>query len=835
MSKVHYLPNGFTVISIRDISQPIVSMQIFVEAGSFHEQEHCGSGLAHLVEHMVFAASKQVEADTFRDRVAHLGGTCGAQTRQSHTRFQVMGPASQTRHLLHLLIQLVFHPTFPEDLFKRELGIIEKEMDMMENNENEQIYHAILEAVRGTRRTYHSPIGIRNLFRRLDINHVRDFHRTWYSPNNSFICIAGDIDEYEVLHQIDEEMAGLCGATCPVLPYFAEPATEWPEPVRIEKERKQSTLLLAWRIPTIRSISTQAADVLCTLLNENSSDLLLRHSGDISPHPENIHCSILQETAEDRIFVISASVLPSLRDRLRDRILYSLGNLCYSKLESHITRTKGCLHMALLRQISSVQGLTGVYSHMWHMERRTDLTEFWHKAMEQISAHDLLVLSRELFCQKFTCEASIDPPAPRKAISEPPSQLTAPETRDWILPNGLRVITRRDSLQQTLHATLSIASGCRNETAEIAGINHLFSRCLQNVARKSHFNPLRAFAESGGSITFNRGNHCIHITGSTIPSQLENLLASLFYLVTIPDEFKHAVEQEQARQLFAIQNQNTSLPETAFRELRLCCFGNASYGIPRLGSEESVRNITVNQLTNYVKQQTGAGNLVLSISGNTPFSEIERLAERYSYSLTNKQPIAPAATPLQRRISKTFRHKGTQSCVAMALAAETALSEDLAQMMLFSEWCRSTAGPVFQELRLRKGLAYQAFSSELVGMDAGCIMFYVATSAEQSTTVRASLEALFEKIFRKGIKTDELRGVQRRLHTNRLFQQQYGDKICESMALNIIMHRNSEADSLLMERIRTIGMEDMQAYLRKLLDNSNIRTWLTILPDNTIL
>lgn len=825
--KQHVHLNGFTTLAARRASLPIVSMQLRVESGAYHEQEYRGYGLAHLVEHMVFAGSDEVEPGTYRHEVAQLGGTCMAQTRYSHTRFNILGPSVNARQLLHLLMQLVFHPTFPESAWKKEQGVIEQEMDMMENSEGELIYSTLWKTLRGKRRMYLHPVGERERFRTLNLSHIRRFHRTWYIPRNCFLCVAGDIDEKELYSWIDEELAELPNPPLPYVDYPLETPAEWPTPQRFQRTCRISSLILAWRVPVLRGIPAFASEVLCAILNEHQELLLAAGEDGEKIIPENLRCRVFQETAGDRVMLLSASVPLDRRQKLRDILLHSLARLDARKLSLILPGIRNRMKLAMQRQLSSVQGITELYSQQWHMERRTDIAESWEAMMAHLSADDLFRLSQELFLPMYTYEASIDPETQKPAAHSAPES-SQEETREWAMPNGLRVAVRFSPSATLLSISLSVATGARSETPEMAGVNELVARCLRRLAYRSDFPALKDLREKGGCISCHSGNDCLHVTGTAQPDHSNLLLASLFHLISIPSGFAEVVETEKSGMRLALLRGKTNLVESAFRQLRRCCYGGQSYGLPRLGSTESLQQLSPVVVTEFAKRQCCAGNIVLSIAGGIPFEQMEETVAPYASTLPQGCPVKPAVTPAQRSISEKIDFPGSQSAVAMALAAASACSEDLACMMIFSDWCRATSGPVFQALRIRRGLSYQILCSEIVGADTGCHMFFVATLAEQCGAVRTALEDLFAEIYQNGIEESELESVRTRLCTNKAFQQQYGDKTCEAMSKSLILQHSAQADLRLMEEIRRVSVAAMNSYLRRILAPGNARTWVTV-------
>lgn len=71
--------NGLKVISYKDSSNPIISMQLYVRIGSGWETKD-EAGYSHFTEHLVFKSSVKFPQSTIMERITFLGGSFNAFT-----------------------------------------------------------------------------------------------------------------------------------------------------------------------------------------------------------------------------------------------------------------------------------------------------------------------------------------------------------------------------------------------------------------------------------------------------------------------------------------------------------------------------------------------------------------------------------------------------------------------------------------------------------------------------------------------------------------------------------------------------------------------------------
>lgn len=145
--ELHTCANGLTVIAAPRHAVPLVSVQVWVGTGSVMEGAHTGSGISHLLEHQVFKGTAEFNGEKLNRRVPELGGSWNAYTTTDRTVYHINGPARHWREFLHLLVQLVFHPSFPQDEFERERDVIRREMDMYADDPQDASYHALAQTL----------------------------------------------------------------------------------------------------------------------------------------------------------------------------------------------------------------------------------------------------------------------------------------------------------------------------------------------------------------------------------------------------------------------------------------------------------------------------------------------------------------------------------------------------------------------------------------------------------------------------------------------------------------------------------------------------------------
>ena len=120
------LDNGLTVVVKPDHRAPTAVQMLWVRVGSMDEVDG-SSGLAHILEHMLFKGTRTLKPGEFSRRVAALGGRENAFTQRDNTGYFQQIPAGKLEEVMKLEADRFAHNQWPDDEFKRELEVVKEE------------------------------------------------------------------------------------------------------------------------------------------------------------------------------------------------------------------------------------------------------------------------------------------------------------------------------------------------------------------------------------------------------------------------------------------------------------------------------------------------------------------------------------------------------------------------------------------------------------------------------------------------------------------------------------------------------------------------------------
>ncbi len=832
-SCTHVSPNGLTALISPQNAFPLVSIQFWVQTGSIHEGAHLGAGLSHLVEHMVFKGTQEFSGRQLNERVPALGGQWNAYTSTDRTVYYIDGPAEHWREFLHLLTQLVFHPTFPEEEFACECDTIRREMAMYDDDPQDTAYRALITTLFKAHPRRLPVIGSRAGFDALTRADAVAYHRERYVPGNVFVSIAGDVAAQEVLAALEAEMASVPASASPAVPTLLREQRQWgPRLHRCEFAQPTSSLMLAWRTPNALHEDAAALTLLSAILGDGRSAWLYKLFHDEQGLAHDVSVSLIPDREGEGAFVIEADVERESRDQLRDAILAyvaTLPQLPEEAWRTALTRALRQLRRQRLQTLSTVQGVASTQGLAWFLSRNLDCMQEWHAALNRVTPQQLVEVAARHFRPDRLVEVSVDPLGSNPPAEEDASASPLGEACLHELPNGLRVVTRVDRRVPMVHAALAMGAGCPSESAEKAGLNSLLAECLLKGTRSRTAAEVADALESlGGSISSGAGNNSLSLSARCLAEDWEGMLELLADVLLHPAFPAEAVETEKQAMISDILEAEEDPLTLTFRHLRRLSYGDVSYGHVSGGTERTVRALAREDLVAQHTRLACARNMVLSVAGDIdPQAVLERVQALFA-ALPAGCPVAREATPPHRSGEKTLPSDKAQAVLAVSLPGLAVGDDALILQLIFEEWCRDMTGPIFTEIREKRGLAYYASASSLLGVDAGSLYFYLGTAPESLAEARCVLEAELSRLAREGMPADALERARATALASRTFARQSCRKLCAAAAIDTLLGLGADHDERMMARLRHVDVQEVNALISRLLALEAPRAWVTL-------
>lgn len=270
------LDNGLQIVAIpMDNNTNVVSVDIFYKVGSRNEVMG-KSGIAHMLEHLNFKSTKNLKAGEFDEIVKGFGGVNNAGTSFDYTHYYIKTSSKNTDKSLELFSELMQNLTLNDEEFQPERDVVAEERRWRTDNNpmgylqfrvfnNTFIYHP-----------YHwTPIGFMDDIKNWTIEDIKDFHSTYYQPQNAIVVVAGDIKKDDVFSYVEKHFKDIKNTKeIPSSVHTVEPKQDGERRAIINKESNVQMLAMTYHIPNFEHEDQIALSALSQLLSSGKSSIL---------------------------------------------------------------------------------------------------------------------------------------------------------------------------------------------------------------------------------------------------------------------------------------------------------------------------------------------------------------------------------------------------------------------------------------------------------------------------------------------------------------------------------------------------------------------------------
>jgi zinc protease len=252
-----------------------VVQQIWYKAGSIDESTGT-TGVAHVLEHMMFKGTKTVPAGEFSKRIAAAGGRENAFTNSDYTAYFQQLDKSKLPLAMKLESDRMHNLNLSAKEFDKEIKVVMEERRMRTDDEPQSLMNEIMMATIFEEHPYHHPvIGWMSDLQAMTVNNARVWYNRWYAPNNATLVIAGDVKAADVFALAQRYYGGIPKKVLPPRRQFTEPKQVGIKRLVVKAPAELPQLVMAYHTPVIRDPEKDwqpyALQMLAGVLDGNES------------------------------------------------------------------------------------------------------------------------------------------------------------------------------------------------------------------------------------------------------------------------------------------------------------------------------------------------------------------------------------------------------------------------------------------------------------------------------------------------------------------------------------------------------------------------------------
>lgn len=387
------------------------------------------------------------------------------------------------------------------------------------------------------------------------------------------------------------------------------------------------------------------------------------------------------------------------------------------------------------------------------------------------------------------------------------------------LSNGIRVMTEHMDSVRSVALGVWVNAGSVFETEADAGISHFIEHMLFKGTEKRSASDIAAEADAiGANLNAFTAKECTCFHIKALDEDLETAIEMLSDIVLNSMLESSQMDRERGVVIEEIAMTEDSPEDIVFDRASEQLFWGTPIESEILGTEETVRNLTRDDLIGYMQRHYTAENIVIAVAGSFERATLIALLERYFKDAVHGERYAAPAVSIREGFRSALVKKDVEQinlCLALPGAA---LGTDayFAQAVLSNALGGSMSSRLFQNIREERGLAYSVYAYPMAYRGAGSLCFYAGCTEGQASEVLSLLLGELDDVKRNGISEDEFIRAKQQLKGSYLLGMESSMAHMSALGKTALLLEKEYDLSATLNRMECVTMEAVREAAEKL-------------------
>lgn len=274
--KERKLANGLRVVTVQDNSSPTVSVHVWYDVGGKNDPPG-RSGFAHMFEHMMFKATKNMPNEKMDRLTEDVGGFNNASTWPDYTNYYEVVPSNHLESILWAESDRMVNLNVDDTNFASEREVVKEEYRQGVLAPPYGKLYWLLDDVTFQKHPYRrGVIGNLEELSAATRADAEKFYKTFYRPDNAVLIVVGDFDQKQLDTWIDKYF-GSVPKPSGTIPRVTEVEPEWTSERRINETGPRvpfPATAIVYRAPRTNSPDIPALRIAASVLSGGESSRL---------------------------------------------------------------------------------------------------------------------------------------------------------------------------------------------------------------------------------------------------------------------------------------------------------------------------------------------------------------------------------------------------------------------------------------------------------------------------------------------------------------------------------------------------------------------------------
>ena len=667
------LDNGLTVIVHEDHKTPIVAVDIWYHVGSKNERPG-KTGFAHLFEHLMFGGSEHLPG-SYIEAMERIGATdLNGTTSEDRTNYFENVPTAALEYALFAESDRMgyFASTISQELLDLQRGVVQNEKRQGDNQPYAIVEDLVVKSTYPAGHPYaHTVIGSMEDLDAASVEDVREWFRTYYTPSNAVLVLAGDITAAEA-QRLTRSYFNDIAPGVPVAHQRSWTAKMTGHHRETVQDRvPQGRLYKIWNVPGYGTAAADHLRMAASVLSSGKNSRLYKRLVYDDQIATQVGAYLDEREIGSQFAIVATARAGEELSKVERAIDEEMDRFLDKGLtERELERVKTQSFAGFVRGVERIGGFGGkadilassqTYLGSPHAfrERLKRLETTTAVEIQKTASEWLLdgVYSLEVVPFRETAATGESTAPSRDTLPPigPAQELRLPAVHEDQLSNGLRILIAERHEIPVVNFWLDIDAGYAADQSAAIGTARLVSSLLTGgTARRSALEISDELQMLGAQLSAGANLDMSTVYLSALKTTLDEAL-DLFADVTLNPTFPLSdFERQQKLQIAAIANEKVTPLQMALRALPPVLFGSGhAYGVPLTGSgtEETVSAMTRDDMARFHHTWFRPNNATLVVVGDTTASEIKPKLEQY-FGRWSAAPVPAKNTSMVARPRK---------------------------------------------------------------------------------------------------------------------------------------------------------------------------------------
>lgn len=821
------LDNGLVVVIKEVKTTSLVSVASLVDVGSASEGQFRGSGISHLVEHMLFKGTSTLKLGEIEQKIKSYGGNINGFTSYDSTGYQAVVQNKYLDETLKIMHSMLTEATFDAQEFEKEKDVIVNEINMNRDDPRWQL-QTLFFSTAYTAHPYRFPmIGQLPIFRKITREQALSFYHNSHVPNRSVLVICGNIDTKKTLSKVEEIFKSWASNYSLIEIGPSEPKQLGLRRVDKPFKVKLTHILLGFHTVSLQDKDMYPLDVLASILGSKESSRLNQEIN----RKQGLVYFIEAESFTPRdkgIFNIYVQSEGSKTNSAISAILKEIEKIKNGQVvEEELKKAKDEVLSNYLFGQERIESLAYRLASDELITHNPNFSKRYVEKIREVNLEQLKKVAQKYFTLDNLTLTTIFPEEEKEVtgISSGPTTAKEEKIEKIILPNGLTVLLKENHQLPIVSISAYFLAGVRVENEDNNGISNLTAHMLLAGTKSKKAREISETIEGkGGTISTISGNNSIGISLNLLKEHLETNLMVLVDVLTNSTFPEDELKKEKEKILAEIKSQDDDIFQTASDLFKETLYQKHPYHLPLIGQEKTVNNLSRDNLINFYSCYLKAHNGVLVIFGDIEKNKTAALVEKYFKNL-KAAPLKPIETinePAGKHliISSKILNK-EQAVIMLGFKTIRINNNDRYALDVLSSIMSGGGGKLFEEIRDKLGLSYTLGAYSVPGLDLGYYVFYVATTPENKDKVKELLLKQVEKLKTGYLNEDDIDLAKNYLIGQSQLAWQTNSSLANQAALDQLYGLGYDQYQQYGQKIERVSLEEVKSVVNKYFNLEN--------------